>query len=158
VNDEGCLRGCRALPPKVPLTVATSFSRSARTETSQTETVTLSPFSAHRRRHASSSPAFRAHVCTRAPNPASSSTIACLPKDEHTHGSYALLSKETRSLTRQPSKLYTSNFIMYPMPLLPPVTSAVAPARLHRSSLLRPAADTSFFTSNYLYLRVYIYV
>jgi hypothetical protein len=49
-------------PPKVSLTVAMSFSRSARTETSQTETVTFSPLSAHRRRHASSSAAFRAHV------------------------------------------------------------------------------------------------
>jgi hypothetical protein len=66
--------------------------------------VTGRPFSAHRRRDSSRSAAFRAHVCTRAPNPASSSTTAC------------------------------------PIPLLPPVTSAVAPARLHLSCLLPLAA------------------
>jgi hypothetical protein len=38
---------------------------------------------------------------------------------------------------------------VYPMPLLPPVTSAVAPARFHRSALLMDAA-TIFFLSESL--------
>ena len=36
---------------------------------------------------------------------------------------------------------------MYPMPLLPPVTSAVAPARFHRSALLMHVATIFFFLS-----------
>ena len=86
-----------AASSKVALAVSTSRSRSAHTATSQTEMVTLDPFSAPHRWHASRSAALREHVWTRAPNAANSSTMAC------------------------------------PMPLLPLVTSAVAPVRLHLS-------------------------
>lgn len=62
----------------------TSRSLSPRTETSQTDAVTRARRASarHRRRHSCRLASWRAHVCTRTPNPASSSTVARLQPPE----------------------------------------------------------------------------
>uniref|UniRef100_A0A0D3HLE7 Uncharacterized protein n=1 Tax=Oryza barthii TaxID=65489 RepID=A0A0D3HLE7_9ORYZ len=67
-----------SLPSNMADTLPASASLSARTATSQTETVTARPLAVHSSWHLLSSAWFRAQVCTVAPKLASSSTMARL--------------------------------------------------------------------------------
>uniref|UniRef100_A0A0E0BIL9 Uncharacterized protein n=1 Tax=Oryza glumipatula TaxID=40148 RepID=A0A0E0BIL9_9ORYZ len=67
-----------SLPSNRARTLAASASLSARTDTSQAETVTARPLELHSSWHLLSSASFLAQVCTVAPKLASSSTMARL--------------------------------------------------------------------------------
>uniref|UniRef100_A0A0D9XRS5 Uncharacterized protein n=1 Tax=Leersia perrieri TaxID=77586 RepID=A0A0D9XRS5_9ORYZ len=67
-----------SLPSKRAHTLPASASLSARTDTSQTETVTARPLAVHSSRQLFRSASFRAQVCTLAPKLANSSTTARL--------------------------------------------------------------------------------
>lgn len=70
-----------SLPWKTEPTSSISFSLWTREDASQTEPVTTKPLSSHSFKHLLSSSSFLEHVCTLAPNPASSSTVAFLVKN-----------------------------------------------------------------------------
>jgi len=67
-----------SLPLNREETVLISSSRWVRDPTSQIEPVTRNPFVFHSCKHSLSWASFRQHVCTVAPRPANSSTIAYL--------------------------------------------------------------------------------
>ena len=78
-----------SFPWKTEDTASMSSSLCCGRDTSQIEPVTSKPESLHSLRHLLSSPSFLAHVCTLAPNPTSSSTMACL----FTHQNHKLAQK-----------------------------------------------------------------
>ena len=135
-----------SLPPKAAATASKSFSLSLRTETSQTDPATENPFSLQLCRQSASSASFREHVYTAAPNPASSSTTArLLNKETETRDNAKEEEPDSKrkkyrwKRTRTITRVGEEEGGVYPIPLVPPVTSAVIPWRdQFRTSPLSP--------------------
>lgn len=86
-----------SFPWKVEATILIRFSLCSWYCTSQTDPVTLNPLLFHSFKHVSISAWLRAHICTAAPNSASSSTMACLTSNHSRliNSRYHLWNKET---------------------------------------------------------------
>ena len=72
-----------SLPLKTEATSSMNFSLWTREDASHTDPDTTKPFPLHSFKHLFSSVSFLEHVCTDAPNPASSSTTAWLTRPDH---------------------------------------------------------------------------
>ena len=107
-----------------------SFSLWAGEDTSQTDPVTTKPLLRHSSKHLLSSASFLEQVCTMAPNPAKSSTMACLNTDSNKNEIFTkvkLCLEERKKVRKNKDD---------PMPRVPPVTRAVIPFRDHLGLLI----------------------
>lgn len=129
LGGEG-LTSMLSLPLKKEATSWMSFSLWSREDASHTDPDTTKPFPSHSFKHLFSSASFLEQVYTDAPNPASSSTTACLiiNKKKHIH---SFIQSTKPNSNKRVFIWITKEEEEDPMPRVPPVTRAVMPLRDH---------------------------
>ena len=126
-----------SLPLNREETVFINSSLWGREETSQTEPVTWYPLAFHSFKHSSSRVWSLAHAWTLAPKPASSSTIAYLKLQNQIPQAFMHVSTLLCVLRWKLRNRAFWSKKTNPIPLVPPVTRAVIPRRLHRLSIVK---------------------
>lgn len=169
-----------SLPLKSEATSCISFSLWGFNEASQTDPVTKNPLSLHSWRHLVSSASFLEHVCTAAPNPASSSTTAWLKKPikiqrkkKKNPNRFFISQNSKKKLKFIKNKIKNEIHKVWnwrrkrrkredPIPRVPPVTRAFIPLSDHFEAL-RLLSDSAFAIfavcqkSNFYFLSSFIY-
>lgn len=153
-----------SLPLKKEVTSWMSFSLWSREDASQTDPDTTKPFPSHSFKHLFSSASFLEQVYTDAPNPASSSTTACLIINKKTHSLiHSLINSINKAKFKQKGLIWITKeeeeIERDPMPRVPPVTRAVMPLRDHLEPLaLLVKSDSAIDISLSLFSELNLYM